>query len=92
MGTCNMPGCDEWINSATDVYCCELHRIYHKLDIKKTECEQLYQRLATVEDERDRIKEAIKEFSDKWKYYDSKTITGLDDLRAALREVSSGKD
>ena len=42
--------------------------------------------------ERDRLKEAIKEFSDKWKYYDSKTITGLDDLRAALREVDGGKD
>jgi hypothetical protein len=43
--------------------------------------------LGTTQAERDRIKEAIKEFSDKWKYYDSKTITGLDDLRAALREV-----
>lgn len=36
------------------------------------------------EAEVDRLKTAIKTFSDKWQYYDSKTIAGLDELRQAL--------
>ena len=51
MGKCNLPGCDEWINTDIDVYCCELHRIYHKLDIKEAKYEQLQQRLATADAE-----------------------------------------
>lgn len=62
-----------------------LKACYEEMKITDEKVEQL-------QAERDRLKEAIKEFSDKWKYYDSKTITGLDDLRAALREVDGGKE
>ena len=71
MGRCSLPGCDEWINSACETYCCELHRTYHKLDLAKN-------RIAFLET-------AIEKFSDGLKHYDSETITGLDQLRAALR-------
>ena len=37
-----------------------------------------------LEAEVDRLKTAIKTFSDKWQYYDSKTIAGLDELRQAI--------
>lgn len=48
MGKCNLPGCDEWINAATDVYCCELHRIYHKLDKVKSDYAELEAKLAAL--------------------------------------------
>lgn len=45
---------------------------------------ELRDRLVILEAEVDRLKTAIKTFSDKWQYYDSKTIAGLDELRQAL--------
>ena len=45
-------------------------------------CQYERDRLKT---ENERLRKAIQMFSDKWKYYNGQTITGLDDLRAALR-------
>jgi len=46
--------------------------------------EEQKKEILRLEAEVDRLKTAIKTFSDKWQYYDSKTIAGLDELRQAI--------
>ena len=46
--------------------------------------EEQKKEILRLEAEVDRLKNAIKTFSDTWQYYDSKTIAGLNELREAL--------
>ncbi len=54
MGKCVLDGCDEWVNSFTNKFCCILHKTYHERHMARTEARQW--RDAAIEYSRDNRK------------------------------------
>ena len=61
MGICAWPGCEEWVNPATTVYCCELHKQYHRVELAERERDEYAERRDIYRDCANRVTAALEE-------------------------------